>query len=644
MHLMNKITHLVRAKTFKLTIVIMLAIYLYKLGGGDENFPSRDGGVGGSIDLESIGKGGDVDKYILKMLLNSKLSGDKLIRSLELKKRSSAAESEANDDGENPTNKLKAAFQKFAKAVDNVKKIPTLATTNKLLPETKDENALKKYQTQQQEQMKNDQEEIHGFKSKTDAAALPDFISARTNNDREHHSPPSEEFNIKYDEIEATESDNKYPNAKQILNLLERKSQTPDTLTPLAESKMNTENKNEQENENTRKRILPGRKSTTKWKVVSSSQRSISQTPSSSKNTKSTPKERKVIKRKAESSQHDGDNRSTNNPSSRERNVVQFVQHKLKTNFTSKAELVEYVAEMNRINNKPVFAYLNKRWNSGGNADYYKRVITTERPAGRHLCHNWTYNAADYTLVYEPNKWYQNETCPLPKNETIKKIVLPNKDVVWKGCTRKTASCSESPFFDEEKGFRRNVPPCCRHHLLEMLGNIDKELTLRNITYILTDGAVIGWYRNQKLVPYDADLDMYIDGAYFKTRVWDEVFGNLTTKYGYKYTKAEDFKFKLEYSAINGLTVDIWPYFNIKLRTQYGEVKPGEWLTFVYHSRTTAMRVNEFFPPKRTTIDGVPCNVPRDTVKYLNENYGPTPDRWLTELTCKQKRLYNCIS
>ena len=325
---------------------------------------------------------------------------------------------------------------------------------------------------------------------------------------------------------------------------------------------------------------------------------------------------------------------------------------RLPSNFSSRQEILKYIQaqKIKQINSDTTlkFARLNMRWNSGNVAeDYYRRIIRTDKEqalsAGlKNECFDWTYDVADYTVVYKPNKRYQVEKCSYPTNETIKKIVMPNKDVVWKGCTRKTALCSENPHFDTKRNLRRNVPPCCRHHLLEMLGNIDRELTRRKITYTLTDGAVIGWYRNKKLVPYDRDIDMYVDGAYFKTRTWDEVFKGLAVKYGYEYVQTEDYKYRLRYSAVNGLQVDIWPYFNIKLRTHYGEVKPGEWLTFVYHSGTTAMRVNEFFPPKRTTIEGVPCNVPRDTVNYLNKNYGPTPDHWFPELTCKTFKSYGC--
>lgn len=575
MHMINKITHLIRGNFFRITIVLLMVIYLYKIGSGTNNMSAHghSAGSAGSLDLDTLGNGGETDRKFLELFLKNRVSGDKLIHELELKKQQSFLNGNYVGDvdgGDSRKDKLKAASKKLAEAMEKLKKIKNKPTpTSKPSVVTEDGKFDIRDLTYRNDRM-------------DDATKLPD---------------PYADENDDHANSKGDSSSNSLENNNN--------------LTPT------TDTRNKMSKPTSKSTLLNKKSSKTKGKKLLKVSNKITKTPKSHKDNTEKP-DQKMMKI--------------------------FADNKLRTNFTSKEEMVEYIARMNRVNNKPIFAYLNMRWNSGGSADYYKRDITTETPAGKNLCYNWTYNAADYTLVYKPSKWYQDEPCPLPVNETIKKIVLPNKGVVWKGCTRKTPSCSEAAFFDEEKGVRRNVPPCCRRHLLEMLGNIDRELTRRNITYTLTDGVVIGWYRNQKLVPYDADLDMYIDGTYYKTRIWDEVFGNLTKKYGYQYLQIEDYKFKLQYSAKNGLTVDIWPYFNIKLRTQYGLIKPGEWLTFVYHSGTTAMRVSEFFPPKRTTIEGVPCSVPRDVVHYLNLNFGPTPDHWMTELTCKKKKLYNCIN
>jgi len=288
---------------------------------------------------------------------------------------------------------------------------------------------------------------------------------------------------------------------------------------------------------------------------------------------------------------------------------------------------------------------LNKKWNTGGGPkDYYERIITTPKPNGRYKCYDWQYDAADFTLHYKPFMKYQNETCSYPKNETVKKIVLPNREVVWKGCTRNTTACYDGGRFDPIRKIRLNVPPCCRKKLLEMLANIDAELMKRNITYALIAGAVIGWFRNGKLVPYDGDLDMIIDGVYFRTQIWDDIFDTLEKKFGHIYHRVEDYKGKLKYSKTNSLAVDIWPYYNIKLRTQYGEVSPGEWLNFIFHTGTTSIRTDRILPPRRTKIEGVDTFIPRDPMNYLNKNYGPTPLQWLPEMSCQTSDQGNCNS
>ena len=582
MHLINKLSHLFRTNLFKILIFILLVIYIYNSSVDNSKVPLDKDIKLVLKDQESKSIGKLTKKELINILLKTKLTGDKLVRSL--KESSRGNNGNTNEDDSTSNAKNERFIDKLLKKLENNAN-PIINT-----PISHD---------------------VIAFKIKKDSSA--------ENNQQTRQEHKKEEFE---DENSVSKSDQTLKNNRPgkyklhkdhrlLTGNLRIKSDDKDLFVKIQKAPLKLKKLNS--DYSSKSQVLTSLKSRKYSKTLSPTTKPKEKAPA-------------VVQTLGE-------------------DKIKFIMQKLPGNFTSKEELVEFIAKMNRINSEPIFSYLNKKWNSGGgNGDYFKRIITTSKPAGSTECHNWTYNAADYTLVYKPLKFYQNEPCPLPKGETVKKVVMPNKDIVWKGCTRKTSECSESPFFDTKHNVRRNVPPCCRDHLLEMLRNLDSELISRNITYTLTDGVVIGWYRNQKLVPYDADLDMYIDGTFFKTRVWDEVFGNLTAKYEYQYKKVEDYKFKLQYSLNNTLSIDIWPYFNIKLRTQYGEIAPGEWLTFVYHSGTTAIRMDEYFPPKRTTIEGVPCNVPRDTINYLNKNYGPTPEHWLPEMTCKTKNVYNCAT
>ena len=272
------------------------------------------------------------------------------------------------------------------------------------------------------------------------------------------------------------------------------------------------------------------------------------------------------------------------------------------------------------------------------------QIIMIEKPAGNNTCYDWEYKPADYTLIYKPTKKHQNTPCSYPKNETVKKIVTHDKKVIWKGCTNKTRSCHEIPYFDKKRNIRRNVPPCCLKHLLEMLGHLDEEFTKHNITYYVTDGALLGWYRNRQLVPYDLDIDIHVDGAFFKTKIWFEIFKTLNQKYGYNYWAVKNYKVKVKYSKYNGLNIDIWPYYNIKLRKHYGQIKPGEWLSFNF-GPGTSVRTSDMLPPRRTTISGVPCYVPNKALTYLIAQYGKEPKIWLQEINCKTlNEDYKCLS
>lgn len=280
------------------------------------------------------------------------------------------------------------------------------------------------------------------------------------------------------------------------------------------------------------------------------------------------------------------------------------------------------------------FEPINLRWGVGGPHDLFGKVPKKKKKQiGKFTCEHWRYDSAEYTLTYNPIVTIQDTRCSYPRNETVKKIVKSNKEIVWKGCTQETEACPERPHFDVARNVRVNIPPCCRQHLLDMLKNFDNVLQRHNVTYAVVGGSIMGWYRNQQIIPYDNDIDIIMDGVYWNTVVWEEIFDELTSKHGYYYLFAEKYKVKLMYSTTNNITLDIWPYFNVKLNTRYGDYLPGDIVPFIYHTHYSGCRKDELFPPKRTTLNGIPVNIPRDPVVYLNRNYG-SPDRWLDERKC----------
>lgn len=248
-------------------------------------------------------------------------------------------------------------------------------------------------------------------------------------------------------------------------------------------------------------------------------------------------------------------------------------------------------------------------------------------------CRDWIYNAADYTLQYFGKIKLQKELCDFPYDRTIKKIVNSDGTIKWTGCTNKTKTCRERARFDSVKSLRLNTPPCCRHHLLEMLKNLVTILRGYSIDYFLVFGGVIGWHRNGKMVPYDRDLDVIIDG-----KKWEKVWGilvQLNQKFGHIYHTPEYQKVQLQYSTINTLKIDIWPYHFIQEDFKASEV-------FVNHNSWQKVPYHVLFPPKKVTFDGVSyVSIPNKVEEYLNLTYGV--GKWEKELNCTRIVDKKCI-
>lgn len=248
-------------------------------------------------------------------------------------------------------------------------------------------------------------------------------------------------------------------------------------------------------------------------------------------------------------------------------------------------------------------------------------------------CRNFTYDPADYTLEYFGNATLQKEPCEFPYDKTVKKIVNSDNSVTWSGCTNKTKSCRERARYDSAASLRLNTPPCCRRHLLEMLGNLAAILTTKRFEYFLVFGGVIGWYRNRKVIPYDRDLDVIIDGRHWYKIT--RVLSILKKQYGYIYHTPEREKIKLQLSSTNDLTIDIWPYFLIQ-----EDLKPTD--VIVNHVNWRYVPEYVLFPPKIVTFDGdVKVNVPNKVKDYLDITYGV--GKWEKELNCTRILRNKCI-
>ena len=115
-------------------------------------------------------------------------------------------------------------------------------------------------------------------------------------------------------------------------------------------------------------------------------------------------------------------------------------------------------------------------------------------------------------------------------------LIHPNHTVENLGCTKHTKNCFPLAHFDPVQSLRINTPPCCRQKILFVLEVITSGLRALKIPHMLCGGGVLGWARKGKMIPYDEDLDLLVDGAYWKSPLMMQFLNQTCATYGFVYT------------------------------------------------------------------------------------------------------------
>ena len=143
--------------------------------------------------------------------------------------------------------------------------------------------------------------------------------------------------------------------------------------------------------------------------------------------------------------------------------------------------------------------------------------------------------------------------------------------------------------------------------------------------------------RNRKFVPYDQDVDIWMDGRLWDTPMFNQLRRNWTEKFGL-YTEYRDERFKLWtfYSDKNKQGLDIWPwYVDRPLEVINGTafysssqrmVNLGE-----IFERKEAIPYKVIFPRKPVHFEGMDTFVPHKPAAYNFHAYGRN---WRKEMRC----------
>ena len=147
-------------------------------------------------------------------------------------------------------------------------------------------------------------------------------------------------------------------------------------------------------------------------------------------------------------------------------------------------------------------------------------------------------------------------------------------------------------------------------------------------------GAVIGWKRNGKLIPYDRDLDVKLELKEWRTPRYFTVMERLA-ELGYCIWYRSPGWTKIWSSVIG---VDVWNW-------EDDEKNPGKLMvrTWTRGNGTTSERYkkSDIYPLKTIVFLGYPVLFPNNPERYLDQAYGK--GKWETPLKCTKIVDRKCI-
>ena len=134
------------------------------------------------------------------------------------------------------------------------------------------------------------------------------------------------------------------------------------------------------------------------------------------------------------------------------------------------------------------------------------------------------------------------------------------------------------------------------------------------IPMILTGGAVIGWYRNKKLIPYDKDIDAGLEYKYWNTPKYLAILDRLA-KRGFCVWYRTPTWTKI------WSTVVAFDLFAFIARDDK---------ELIFEKEKNPYNISYILPVKVDTLEGVKVYLPNNPEMYLDHLYGK--GNWITPL------------
>jgi len=98
--------------------------------------------------------------------------------------------------------------------------------------------------------------------------------------------------------------------------------------------------------------------------------------------------------------------------------------------------------------------------------------------------------------------------------------------------------------------------PCCQDLLKIIFRTFNDEMNNRGLKYLIEGGAVVGWWRNKQMVPYDVDLDFLVTLDVWISSQFKKVTNDIAWKHKMCVWWRDKFWLTIYYKGMN---VDLWP-------------------------------------------------------------------------------------
>ncbi|XP_068035054.1 ribitol 5-phosphate transferase FKRP-like [Anomalospiza imberbis] len=206
----------------------------------------------------------------------------------------------------------------------------------------------------------------------------------------------------------------------------------------------------------------------------------------------------------------------------------------------------------------------------------------------------------------------------------VKLEVLPDGARRWHGCDKDTPRCfgtvrAQSP---EYLLAGRWTPPCCLRALRATARHVLAQLEAAGVRHWLEGGSLLGAVRLGDVIPWDYDVDvgLYRDDVP-KCRWLAAVAATgrpVEDPQGFLWEKAAEGEFfRVHFSRINRLHVDLWPFY---ARPGAGLMTKDTWLG---HRQDVEFPERFLVPLGTVPFAGVLAKAPNDPRGFLELKFGP---------------------